>query len=199
MSKPTKKEKKLVDIGKMYQIEASFWLLEHYTPWDDDCNEPEDYFEDISPLIIALKNKEYNLIAASLPKRTMSREAKIKLQTRIFVNNLISRPQNVLGFEMEITKGDIILIMERVFKTLHKSIPTNTRTLSNWWRSIGLPVEQRRVWNPDPVLEKWIQIREQRIDSGEITFTSSGEPLENGKQMFRNFPNNLRPLFDTKD
>jgi hypothetical protein len=190
MSKSRKN--KLVDIGKMHWIRSSFLLLEHYSPWDDCGNPSEAYYEDLSPLITALQNKEYDLIAASLPKSNMSNMAKWKLHTRIFVNNLISKPKDVLGFEIELTKNDVIQIMDRVFKTHNKYIPTNSRTLSNWWRSIGIPLEQARGGFLDPDLEKWIEMREQRIASGEITFTPTGEPMENGKLMFLNFPFDLR-------
>ena len=190
MIKPTKK--KLVDIGKIYWINNSFELLEHCAPCHDNADDVEDYFGSLSPLITALQNKEYDLIAASLPKSNRSDMAKWKLRTRIFVNNLISKPKDVLGFEIELTKNDVIQIMDRVFKTHNKYIPTNSRTLSNWWRSIGIPLEQARGGFLDPDLEKWIKIRKQRIKSGEITFTPTGEPMENGKLMFLNFPFDLR-------
>jgi hypothetical protein len=184
----------------MLKIQNSFFLIQRFTPsvTDGELHETRQYSEDMAPLVTALKNKEYDLIAASIPNRPMSDKSKMKLQTIIFVYNLISEPHKVLGFEIELAKKDVLDIMENVFVTLNKSIPTKTRTLTNWWKpidlglkSIGLRVEQSRMWNPDPNLIKWIETRKKLIDSGKITFARNGEPMENGKPMFFDFPNDL--------
>jgi hypothetical protein len=199
MSNSTK-EKKPINIGEMLRIQNALFLIEELTPAaiDGRFQVTQQYLEDMAPLVAALKNNEYDLIAASIPNRPMSDKARMKLQTMIFVYNMISEPHKVLGFEIELAKKDVLDIMENVFVTLNKSIPTKTRTLTNWWKpidlglkSIGLRVEQSRMWNPDPNLIKWIETRKKLIDSGKITFARNGEPMENGKPMFFDFPNDL--------
>ena len=183
----------------MLRIQNALFLIQKLTPSANDgrLQVTQQYLDDMAPLVAALKNNEYDLIAASIPNRPMSEKARMKLKTMIFVYNMILEPKKVFGFEIEITKGDAIFTMYSVFDILNKSIPTKTRTLSKWWKSIelglrqvGIHLEQSHgVLNPD--LQKWIEIRKKRIASGEITFARNGEPMENGKLMFFDFPNDL--------
>ncbi len=183
----------------MLRIQNALFLIEELTPAaiDGRFQVTQQYLEDMAPLVAALKNNEYDLIAASIPNRPMSDKARMKLQTMIFVYNMILEPQKVLGFEIELTKGDIIYVMNSVFKILNESIPTKTRTLSKWWKSIELGLRQvgrhleQSHGELHPDLQKWIGIREKRIASGEITFARNGEPMKNGKLMFFDFPNDL--------
>jgi hypothetical protein len=192
MRKPSK-DKKPVDIGRMILIQNSFLALKFAKEY-----KPIDFLEAISPLMKALERNEHDLIAASIPNKPMSDRAKMKLQTMIFVFNMISEPKNVLGFEIELTKNDVLHIMEEVFAPLYKFIPTSTSTRTKWWKpidlglkTIGLRVEQNRLWNPNPDLEKWIKTRKIGIDLGALDFAPNGEPMEGGEPLFLSFPNDL--------
>ncbi len=198
-------KKKPLDIGKMLQIRDAFYHVGFNLSWimpDEYPSEEQhlEYLKNVSPLVTALKNNEYDLIAASIPEKPMNDKARMKLQTIIFAYNLILKPKNVLGFEIELAKGEVILIIEKVFKPFYKSIPTAERTLSDWWDCIEIGVERAGITLKqvhgylDPDLKKWIESGEQRIASGEITFAPNGLPMKKGERMFVDFPYDLRPL-----
>ena len=196
MSEPTD-EKIPVDFGRMLEIKSALWALENSKAYYEN-----DFWEAISPLLTALKKNEHDQIVYALSKRSMGQGEKMKMQIIAFIYYFISEPRHVLGFDLDkLTKTDVLQVIKDGFPVYFACMPESQRGLSNWWKSIepglnraGIFIGQGRG-DAHPDLEKWIETRKRRITSREITFTPSGEPMENGRLMFLDFANDLTPNF----